>query len=223
MADGLVKMSDQFGGLPMDQLIGGPLKAACDSQIQLAKATADFIQKVGLEVDADGVMKARTVDFAYTKPVNDGNGGYTDAKFDLNVPILTILNTPALQVKEVEVDFTMEVKSSTSEKSSRDYEAAIDTEIKAGWGPVSVDVKIHGSVSAKSENARSSDTSAKYNVKVIARDEGMPEGLKRCLDIVQSAIAEKPSAATPDTPVEPATPATPATRASRATPATPGG
>ena len=30
MPDGLVEMSSQFGGLPMDQLIGGPLKAACD-------------------------------------------------------------------------------------------------------------------------------------------------------------------------------------------------
>ena len=195
MADGLVKMSDQFGGLPMDQLIGGPLKAACDSQVQLAKATADFIQNVGLETDSNGVMKARTVDFTYSKPVNDGAGGYTEATNQLDVPILAILNTPSLQVKEVEVDFTMEVKSSTSEKSSRDYEAAMDTHVKAGWGPVSVDVKIHGSISAKSENTRSSDTSATYPVKVIARAAGMPEGLKRCLDIVQSAIAEKPQAA----------------------------
>ena len=68
MPDGLVKMSDQFGGLPMDQLIGGPLKAACDSQVQLAKATADFIQNVGLETDANGVMKARTVDFTSPSP-----------------------------------------------------------------------------------------------------------------------------------------------------------
>jgi|TARA_A100001515_G_scaffold27394_2_gene20998 hypothetical protein len=210
MADGLVKMSDQFGGLPMDQLIGGPLKAACDSQVQLAKATADFIQNVGLETDSNGVMKARTVDFTYTKPVNDGSGGYTEITNQLDVPILAILNTPSLQVKEVEVDFTMEVKSSTSEKSSRDYEAAMDTHVKAGWGPVSVDVKIHGSISAKSESTRSSDNSAKYNVKVIARDDGMPEGLKRCLDIVQSAIAEKPAAAPPVN--QPTNPPTPATR-----------
>tara|TARA_R110002012_G_scaffold310487_1_gene518783 strand:+ start:979 stop:1623 length:645 start_codon:yes stop_codon:yes gene_type:complete len=203
MPDGLVKMSDQFGGLPMDQLIGGPLKAACDSQVQLAKATADFIQNVGLETDSNGVVKARTVDFTYTKPVNDGNGGYTEVTNQLDVPILAILNTPSLQVKEVEVDFTMEVKSSTSEKSSRDYEAAMDTHVKAGWGPVSVDVKIHGSISAKSENARSSDNSAKYNVRVVARDDGMPEGLKRCLDIVQSAIAEKPAAAPPVNPPAP--------------------
>tara|TARA_R100001015_G_C4635214_1_gene204042 strand:- start:1213 stop:1851 length:639 start_codon:yes stop_codon:yes gene_type:complete len=210
MADGLVKMSDQFGGLPMDQLIGGPLKAACDSQVQLAKATADFIQNVGLETDSNGIVKARTVDFTYTKPVNDGAGGYTEVTNQLDVPILAILNTPSLQVKEVEVDFTMEVKSSTSEKSSRDYEAAMDTHVKAGWGPVSVDVKIHGSISAKSENTRTSDNSAKYNVKVIARDDGMPEGLKRCLDIVQSAIAEKPAAAPPVN--QPTNPPTPATR-----------
>lgn len=198
MPEGLVKMSDQFGGLPMDQLIGGPLKAACDSQIQLAKATADFIQNVGLVADKDGVMRTRTVDFTYSKPVNDGNGGFTEVENKLDVPLLAILNTPSLAVKQVEVEFTMEVKSSTSEKSSRDYEATLDTEIKAGWGPVSVDVKIHGSVASHNENTRSSDNSAKYNVKVLARDDGMPEGLRRCLDIVQQAIAEKPTA--PPTP-----------------------
>jgi|TARA_R110001606_G_scaffold97200_1_gene214781 hypothetical protein len=200
MPEGLVKMSDQFGGLPMDQLIGGPLKAACDSQIQLAKATADFIQNVGLQADKDGVMRTRTVDFTYSKPVNDGNGGFTEIENKLDVPLLAILNTPSLAIKEVEVEFTMEVKSSTSEKSSRDYEATLDTEIKAGWGPVSVDVKIHGSVASHNENTRSSDNSAKYHVKVLARDDGMPEGLRRCLDIIQQAIAEKPTAAPPATP-----------------------
>ena len=200
MPEGLVKMSDQFGGLPMDQLIGGPLKAACDSQIQLAKATADSIQNVGLQADKDGVMRTRTVDFTYSKPVNDGNGGFTEIENKLDVPLLAILNTPSLAIKEVEVEFTMEVKSSTSEKSSRDYEATLDTEIKAGWGPVSVDVKIHGSVASHNENTRSSDNSAKYHVKVLARDDGMPEGLRRCLDIIQQAIAEKPTAAPPATP-----------------------
>lgn len=197
MPDGLVQMSDQFGGLPMDQLIGGPLKAACDSQVQLAAATADFIQSVGLEKDANGALTTRTVDFTYQKPVNDGQGGFTEETNSLSVPLLAILNTPSLSVKEVDVEFTMEVKSSTSSKASRDYQATMDTEVKAGWGPVSVDVKIHGSISAHSENTRSSDNSAKYRVKVLARDDGMPEGLRRCLDIIQQAIAEKPPAQSP--------------------------
>ena len=40
MADELVRMSDQFQGLSMENLIGGPLTAACESQVMLARATA---------------------------------------------------------------------------------------------------------------------------------------------------------------------------------------
>ena len=36
----LVKMAEEFGGLPMESLIGGPLQAACDAQTMLAGATA---------------------------------------------------------------------------------------------------------------------------------------------------------------------------------------
>ena len=39
----------QFDGLDMDALIGGPLRAACDAQEQLARATAEFIKQVGME------------------------------------------------------------------------------------------------------------------------------------------------------------------------------
>ena len=42
--DGLVNMSNQFAGLPMRDLIGGPLQAACDAQNMLAAATSNFIQ-----------------------------------------------------------------------------------------------------------------------------------------------------------------------------------
>lgn len=44
----LVKMAEEFGGLPMESLIGGPLQAACDAQTMLAGATARFIEEVGL-------------------------------------------------------------------------------------------------------------------------------------------------------------------------------
>lgn len=34
----LVKMAEEFGGLPMESLIGGPLQAACDAQTMLGPA-----------------------------------------------------------------------------------------------------------------------------------------------------------------------------------------
>jgi hypothetical protein len=197
MPDSLVSMSDQFGGLPMDQLIGGPLKAACSAQTLLAKASSDFIQDVGLNNDGKGNMTARTVDFSFTKPVQAADGTTSNQQVDLQVPLLAIINTPSLSVKEAEVRFTMEVKSSTSSKTTSDSKADLTAHAKYNAGLFSCDVTIHGSVANHSENARSSDNSAKYDVKVVARDDGPPEGLMKVLDMLNDAIAPRDSDPTP--------------------------
>jgi hypothetical protein len=190
--DGLVKMSDQFGGLPMDQLIGGPLTAACNAQVLLAKATSDFIKDVGLVDD-----KARTVDFSFTKPVQGAGGDVTNQEVNLEVPLLAIINTPSLSVKEVDVQFTMEVKSSTSSKNVTDSKADLTAHAKYNAGFFSCDVTVHGSVANHSEKSRSSDNSAKYDVKVVARDDGPPEGLMKVLDMLNDAIAPRPASPAP--------------------------
>ena len=193
MADGLVQMSDQFGGLPMDQLIGGPLKAACNAQTLLAKASSDFIKDVGLNDDGKGNMNARTVDFSFTKPTQAADGTTSMQKVDLQVPLLAIINTPSLSVKEAEVRFTMEVKSSTSSKTTSDSKADLTAHAKYNAGFFSCDVTIQGSVANHSENSRKSDNSAKYDVKVVARDDGPPEGRMKVLDMLNDAIAPTPS------------------------------
>tara|TARA_A100001391_G_scaffold153779_1_gene111621 strand:+ start:1679 stop:2260 length:582 start_codon:yes stop_codon:yes gene_type:complete len=182
-------MSDQFGGLPMDQLIGGPLKAACSAQTLLAKASSDFIKDVGLNADTNGNMSARTVDFSFNKPVQGADGTTSLEKVDLQVPLLAIINTPSLSVKEAEVRFTMEVKSSTSAKTTSDTKAELTAHAKYNAGLFSCDVTVHGSVANHSENSRKSDNSAKYDVKVVARDDGPPEGLMKVLDMLNDAIA----------------------------------
>ena len=198
MPDQLVNMSSQFGGPPMDQLIGGPLKAACNAQTLLAKASSDFIQDVGLDTDATGkIMSARTVDFSFNKPVQDAAGNTTMQKVDLQVPLLAIINTPALSVKEAEVRFTMEVKSSTSSKTTSDSKADLTAKAKYNAGLFSCEVTVHGSVANHSENSRKSDNSAKYDVKVLARDDGPPEGLMKVLDMLNDAIAPTQGVAAP--------------------------
>lgn len=353
-------MGNEFSGLPMDELIGGPLKAACDAQIRLAKATADFINTVGFNPELDsknqptGKLVPKQVDFSFWQPLpisqplkvtgvtitipgsgytseptpafsggggtgasgtatiagrvtgvtipNGGTGytagsivsliggggtgatgtittvnasgaitavtittggtgytagstvnltvgagvsgtgasgtiaisgavtgvtitnpgsGYTSAptvtftggggtgasgtglvspdtslsnetqvqKVILSVPFLVIVNTPALMVKSVNITFDMEVKSSETHKDESSQEASMDVGAKFGWGPFSAEVKIHGAISARQENTRSTDRSAKYHVEVTARDDGMPEGLSRVLDMLQKAIA----------------------------------
>lgn len=202
MAD-IVNMSDQFKGLPMADLIGGPLQAACDAQVRMAQATAQFIDQVGMNpvLDAQGkptgARTAKTVDFSFTRPVQDEQTGQVgEEKVDLQVPLLALINTPALAIQEVNVSFDMEVKSSVAEKETTDSSATLDAEAKYGWGLFSATVKIHGSVASHKENTRQSDNSAKYHVEVKAAQNGTPEGLSRVLDMLQSAIAPRKVTAT---------------------------
>ena len=185
-------VASQFAALPMEHLIGGPLQAAATAQGTLANITSDFINNVGLQDDGNGNLSARTVDFKYQKPIKTSttatDGTVTETwdkqEMDLQVPLLTIVKAPNLQVKDVEINFNMEVKASSNATNENSQNASVDASWR-GWG---AKVKFHGSVSNKNTSQRSSDSSAKYDVKVSATDDGAPEGLMKVLDILQEAI-----------------------------------
>ena len=188
-----MSIASQFSALPMEDLIGGPLQAAATAQGKLASITSDFITSVGLEDTGGGKLAARTVDFKYQKPVKSSKtdaktGAVTDtwSKQDMNlqVPLLSIVKSPNLQVKEVDITFDMEVKASTASQTT----SAQDAKVSASWKGWGAKVSFQGSVSNKQESQRSSDTSAKYEVKVLAKDDGAPEGLMKVLDILGEAI-----------------------------------
>jgi hypothetical protein len=213
MAGELVNMSAQFKGLPMGDLIGGPLNAACEAQVRLAMATADFIKVIGFEAPTDQndpySGATRTALFKFKRPVEQnipiengstvGNNStlqnglipITEEEVELCVPMLSIVKVPNLSITNVDVTFDMEVKSSFSSKESTDASAALEAKMSFGWGMLHGTVKVNGSVASHKENTRSSDNSAKYHVSVHAEDKGMPEGLARVLDILQTACAPR--------------------------------
>ncbi|UPG90728.1 DUF2589 domain-containing protein [Luteibacter aegosomaticola] len=183
-------IAEQFRGLPMGDLVGAPLIAACEAQVSLARATADFINKVGFEDDGEGNLKTRTSAFHFSRPVQDAEGNWHDEKVEMSVPLLSIVKVPTLSVENVDITFDMEVKSATHDKSSLDIGATVD----ASWSGFGAKVSVQGSIASHKENTRTSDNSAKYHVNLQARDGGMPEGLARVMDILQSAVVEKPVA-----------------------------
>ncbi|EEY50062.1 hypothetical protein VIH_003022 [Vibrio cholerae CT 5369-93] len=186
----LESMQNHFTGLPMESLIGTPLKAACDSQIMLARSTVDFIRDVGFEGD-----KTRTADFSFLQNVVTGkdaagNDIIEHNKVSMEVPVLAIVNIPSLMIDEVDLTFDME-KSSERSVETEDKSGKFSAKTKIGWGPISVSASISGSVASHKENTRSSDNSAKYHVQVHAAQAGTPEGLSRVLDIIGEAVAPK--------------------------------
>jgi hypothetical protein len=212
-------MADQFGALPMTDLVAAPLLAACEAQMILAKTAADFIDKVGMNTDANGNKTARTVDFAMSRPVQQTDGTMKQELVNIQAPLLALVHVPALTIREVTIDFEMEVRSSSTEKSGLDTKAAMEASGTANWGFARASVKVQGSVSSHKESTRTSDTRAKYTVHVEARDDGPPEGLSRLLDIMAQAVTPKaepaqaalPAPAPAATPVATATPV-PATK-----------
>jgi len=221
-----INMGDQFKGLPMGDLIGGPLMAACDAQVRLANATAAFIQQIGFRpktstaVDPSnpdavvpfnpGDMEVRTVQFKFTRPAAnqtvDGKPSPTILTEDvsLEVPLLAIVKIPSLAISTVDITFDMEVKNSERTSEIDESKGSFSADASVGWGPFSLRVHVEGSVSTHKENTRQTDQSAKYHVEVRAEDKGMPEGLARVLDLMNTAIAPKTIG-----PSEPAKPADP--------------
>ena len=195
MPSDLVNIADQYKGLPMGELIGSPLTAACDAQIRLAKATADFIQTVGFDADASGNPGAtRQVNFNFKRPTantNSADGTFYEEQVELSVPLLAIVKVPNLSITKVDIVFDMEVKSSFASKEQSSAQASASGTASVCFGPFKASVTVSGSVSSHKENTRSSDNSAKYHVEVHAVDDGMPEGLARVMDILQSAVAPR--------------------------------
>ena len=78
----LLNIADQFRGLPMEDLIGAPLTAACNAQEMLASTTINFIERVCFKdlnaknTTSDGTMhipeyEIRTVPFSFKQ--QEGN------------------------------------------------------------------------------------------------------------------------------------------------------
>ena len=208
-----INIGDQFRGLPMGDLIGGPLMAACDAQVRLANASAQFIQQVGFtpkataQLDSDGQpifdpaqFDTRSVAFRFNRPqangVADANGNIPTETVELDVPLLAIVKVPALGIDTVDITFDMEVKNSERTSETEDKKGSFSADASVGWGPFSLKVHVEGSVATHQENTRQTDQSAKYHVQVRATDKGMPEGLARVLDMMNTAIAPKTIAPT---------------------------
>lgn len=205
---GLLSMAQQFSGLPMDSLIGGPLQAAANAQQGLAMTQTQYILNTGFNQtkDAQGNITytpiTATIEMGQSQPVVAADGSVTTASSHLNVdfPLITMIPIPSLAVTEVDITFDMEVKSSythetDSETSSKTHEEG-SFDAKAGWGCFSVEVK--GAVSHDSSQSNSDkqtyqkSNDAKYHVEVKAAQQPIPDGIKMLLEMFSKNMTMTP-------------------------------
>lgn len=170
------QMKNSLSRISIADLIAAPLKAAADAQLELANSTVDFIRTVGIEQKDDGTAHTRSLSFTLYREEQDGTG----ETLSIQAPLLAIVPVPNLAVEEVNVEFQMEVTSTTKEEKSFSVE---NDEMPEQNG-----VTVCGKVSAQATGTRESNQSAKYQIQVKARQQQMPEGLSRVLDILAQSV-----------------------------------
>ena len=199
----LVSMAQAFTGLPMGELIGGPLMAACDANNKMAMTQANYILQTGFtyvpnptDPKLPGTYKVVEIEMELSRPVlipGTPAEGTTPAVLPsietvvttVKVPLISMIPIPTLGIDKVAVTFDMEVKSSYGKEVKAEQEKKIGAETsfeaKFGSGPFSVSIKGNASYSqtdksSTSENIQKSN-SANYHVEVSASQQPQPPGL----------------------------------------------
>jgi hypothetical protein len=95
------------------ELIGAPLMALVDAESQAAKATANFIREMGFSVTQPETEGLAPEDFGDLKMVTfrsqkRGSDGKSHS-FKVEVPLLSLLPIPALQIKDAELEFLAKI------------------------------------------------------------------------------------------------------------------
>lgn len=189
MADNIGQMvGSAVNALPLDRMFMVPAIAMADTQKQLSYNYMEWVKAVGLDKEGNVIM----VSANYDEDVLDETGNVVKTvKKKLQVPLLSILTHPNVNVQEGTVEFEMTIQS--SEESSTSNEAEGSLEAKAGWGPFSV--KITGRASHKSSQTRKTDTRARYAVNMKIAKDSMPEGMSQFMEMIQQAVTQPKIAA----------------------------
>jgi len=182
-------IASQFSGLPIEDLIVSPLVVMAKGQAQLNDVTWRYISEVAFTKDKNGNTTARSLDVEMNRVVTDGaTGEQTLQKLYSKVPMLPLVPIPSLAITSADIEFTMEIKTSEVDKSSTDTEASFQASASGGFWGMKYSVSMAGKVATHKENTRSTDNSAKYNVKVHAEQLPPTEGMLKLSDYLTQML-----------------------------------
>ncbi|MBE1275589.1 DUF2589 domain-containing protein [Enterovibrio baiacu] len=206
----LVSMAQQFAGLPMRSLIGGPLNAAAQANSMMAVTQTKFMLDTCFNKNTDTKDETSLTPIMVTMQITRGviaegeakDGEKPDVSIEqvttqFDVPLLTIIPLNSLGVETVQVDFEMEVKSSYSDESSQSSssstseQGSFDAKLGEGWWSVEVKGSIsHDSQSASSQKSTyQKSNNAKYTVSVGAGQLPLPQGVTTIIQAFSNSIS----------------------------------
>lgn len=183
MAD---EVTRSFETLPIDQLICAPILAVAEGQSELCRVYLDYLFELAFEKDESGkpTDKARVIKFNLNRTVLSPEGDTKVQQVVVEAPLLSLVPVPAFTMDETTVRFTMEVKEVNTSKNATGTEATASA-VFSRWG---FKANVSGKVTTSSENIRTSDHSAKYEIYARAVQQQPAEGMAKLTQIFASVI-----------------------------------
>ena len=187
-------ISDNFKGLPIEDLIVSPIVGMAKGQAKLNDVTWKYISEVAfVEDEKTKKLTARKLDVEMNRVMTDGTTGEQKVEtLYSSVPMLPLIPLPSLAITSADISFSMEVKTSVASKSSTDTKSSIDATASGGFWGMKYSATVAGSVATHKENTRSTDNSAKYEVAVHAEQLPPTEGMLKLSDYLTQML--EPSA-----------------------------
>lgn len=183
--------------IDLDQMLGTPFVAAQKAQAKMTQTTVEFLQAFAFEKDSSGNnttdMRTFSVNTYFDDPVDSSNGIVVQKRKQLTMPLIAMLNVPALQIQKITVDLTIKVsaQSSSQTQSSNAVSAGasafgfasggFNTGFASGSAGGGFSVNCQVSSSSSSANSFDAASSAKYDVHIEAENKP-PAGLAMLLD-----------------------------------------
>lgn len=184
MPDPANPMGGIINSLPIGTMVAAPVMAAVDAQFAIAARTAEFIEKVGLNKDGSVKMVRASFKHAVLNENGEATGQIVERVID--VPFISTVPLPNLQVARAKVNFDLEVSTAEQSTSASEYQASLSGSVGFAWWKVS----FSGSVTHKSEQTRKTDTRAKYSFEVEVGPGEKPEGFARMMDAIMQATTK---------------------------------
>jgi hypothetical protein len=183
-------ITQQFAGLPIEDLIVQPLVGMAKGQAQLNDVTWKYISQVAFTTpkggDENSPKQATSLDVTLNRYVTNPDTGKQELQeINSKVPLLPLVPLPALSITSADIEFSMEVKQTDISKDSTDTSAEASAEVSGGFWGMKYKVSMSGKIATHKENTRSTDNSAKYNVKVHAEQLPPTEGMLKLSDMLQ--------------------------------------
>lgn len=187
------------------QLIGAPLYALVEAETYAAEATAQFIERVGFQRPAGQQTDRPPEDFGELRKVTfyqERRGPDSEpATYKVEVPLLSILPIPALQIKDAELEFAVKVVETIASSSSpRPSETPDDTSkekpVEEGQRskliptPPRVDLMTQmGRSRPSGPGIQRSQLDMQVYVKIRVEQADVPAGLSRLFNLMEESIS----------------------------------